>query len=59
MLSNLNSNHALTLGYLNPALNNSALEEHLHAVYRFNFEVRLTAGSPRRTARGTGRLKPK
>ena len=23
-LSNLNSNHALTLGYLNPALNNSA-----------------------------------
>ena len=25
-LSNLNSNLALTLGYLNPALNNSALE---------------------------------
>ena len=24
-LSNLNSNFALTLGYLNPALNNSAL----------------------------------
>ena len=23
-LSNLNSNHALTMGYLNPALNNSA-----------------------------------
>ena len=30
-LSNLNSNLALTLGYLNPALNNSALEfEYLH-----------------------------
>ena len=26
-LSNLNSNFALTLGYLNPALNNSALYE--------------------------------
>ena len=26
MLSNLNSNLALTLGYLNPALNNSALD---------------------------------
>ena len=26
-LSNLNSNLALTLGYLNPALNNSALKE--------------------------------
>ena len=26
-LSNLNSNLALTLGYLNPALNNSALED--------------------------------
>ena len=25
-ISNLNSNLALTLGYLNPALNNSALE---------------------------------
>ena len=25
-LSNLNSNLALTLGYLNPALNNSALD---------------------------------
>ena len=25
-LSNLNSNLALTLGYLNPALNNSALQ---------------------------------
>ena len=28
-LSNLNSNLAQTLGYLNPALNNSALEESL------------------------------
>ena len=27
-LSYLNSNLALTLGYLNPALNNSALGEH-------------------------------
>ena len=26
-LSNMNSNFALTLGYLNPALNNSALYE--------------------------------
>ena len=26
-LANLNSNLALTLGYLNPALNNSALED--------------------------------
>ena len=29
-LSNLNSNLALTLGYLNPALNNSALMFKLH-----------------------------
>ena len=29
-LSNLNSNLALTLGYLNPALNNSALGEERH-----------------------------
>ena len=27
-LSNLNSNLALTLGYLNPALNNSALDQY-------------------------------
>ena len=29
-LSNLNSNLALTLGYLNPALNNSAQDSRLH-----------------------------
>ena len=31
--SNLNSNLALTLGYLNPALNNSALEDITEAVH--------------------------
>ena len=29
-LLNLNTNHVLTLGYLNPALNNSALIESRH-----------------------------
>ena len=34
-LSNLNSNLALTLGYLNPALNNSALmNKHFHGLQR-------------------------
>ena len=33
-LSNLNSNLALTLGYLNPALNNSALD---HTILVFNY----------------------
>ena len=33
-LSNLNSNLALTLGYLNPALNNSALNESLQSAYK-------------------------
>ena len=32
-LSNLNSNLAITLGYLNPALNNSALVVSLGATY--------------------------
>ena len=31
-LSNLNSNVALTLGYLNPALNNSAQEPMLYSM---------------------------
>ena len=35
-LSNLNSNLALTQGYLNPALNNSAL------VYKQTYEQRST-----------------
>ena len=38
-LSNLNSNLALTLGYLNPALNNSALEtsnlDNLNGIIKF------------------------
>ena len=34
-LSNLNSNLALTVGYLNPALNNSALE----ISYTYNTEM--------------------
>ena len=43
-LSNLNSNLALTLGYLNPALNNSALAvkliplNHLEAYKVFKFD---------------------
>ena len=35
-LSNLNSNLALTLGYLNPALNNSALNGILISIHGFN-----------------------
>ena len=34
-LSNLNSNFVLTLGYLNPALNNSALESNRGIGVRF------------------------
>ena len=36
MLSNLNSNLALTLGYLNPALNNSALKFIVIGQYTIN-----------------------
>ena len=32
-LSNLNSNLALTLGYLNPALNNSALDHNNRRIF--------------------------
>ena len=35
-LSNLNSNLALTLGYLNPALNNSALDQYNENLYKIN-----------------------
>ena len=35
-LSNLNSNLALTLGYLNPALNNSALDHYNENLYKIN-----------------------
>jgi len=44
-LSNLNSNLALTLGYLNPALNNSALFDHIQPTYdnnpEFNYYLRI------------------
>ena len=45
-LSNLNSNLALTLGYLNPALNNSALEICLTEVVRTMFLKSLVGTSP-------------
>ena len=35
-LSNLNSNLALTLGYLNPAFNNSALDQYNENLYKIN-----------------------
>ena len=43
MLSNLNSNLALTLGYLNPALNNSAQSSLLG--FLKNYHSRLTGSS--------------
>ena len=42
-LLNLNSNLALTLGYLNPALNNSALVTNLRARARTRAVVSLAA----------------
>ena len=39
-LSNLNSNLALTLGYLNPALNNSALDHYNENLYKINHKHR-------------------
>ena len=42
-LSNLNSNLALTLGYLNPALNNSAPGVKDAQSYRFFHEPTLTS----------------
>ena len=38
-LSNLNSNLALTLGYLNPALNNSALLHYITAIKFMSEEI--------------------
>ena len=40
-LSNLNSNLALTLGYLNPALNNSALNNLIAEGDSTDFKLRL------------------
>ena len=42
-LSNLNSNLALTLGYLNPGLNNSALELHARFVVRLADKSKVRA----------------
>ena len=39
-ISNLNSNLVLTLGYLNPALNNSALNEIGHFVFADGYNAR-------------------
>ena len=41
-LSNLNSNLALTMGYLNPALNNSALVIILSVLTTFSLDYVLT-----------------
>ena len=44
-LSNLNSNFALTLGYLNPALNNSALVAKFYVCWLFLVEELVSRGS--------------
>ena len=66
-LSNLNSNFALTLGYLNPALNNTAVEPGTGSIFKdiCNINHRLQArgwpggvGGRYSTSFYTGRLRP-
>ena len=45
-LSNLNSNLALTLGYLNPALNNSALEKEVSLLRSLGSRKEKASASP-------------